>query len=482
MKDFYSTYAAKSINIFIVVLSMMLFSCSESLLDEIDDNRNNPEEAPIQTLIPNVTTGVPYYLEASDIAWYSSVFSEHLAGTYGRMYELDWRSGINSKLSENAWLNLYTSTLKNLKTIIDRASEGGEEEGNYQYKGIAQILYAYTFSATTDLFGRIPYSEALKGKENRQPKYDKQEDIYNDLQRILDSAIVNLDKTSIQTPGEEDFIYQGNTEKWKKAAWALKARLYNHLSKRDPQNSATKALQCIQNAFESQSDEMDFDQWSGSEDISHQNPWYRMRNAFSISKTLYDLLNQSGDPRKSKMMTRAFDSNAYVPALNGNAELDVNSSKYSNISHNVLQPNTPVPLISYVELLFIKAECNLRLGSYDVAFMSYQQAISQDLQDYEISIDSALNNDAFFDNVLAMAPQNLTLHDIITQKYIALWPFQSIEVYTDWRRTGIPALQNPLGEPPRRFPYPQNEISTNGTNVPDVQITDGVWWDDGTED
>ncbi len=472
-----------------MVLFILMISCSENILNEIDDNPNNPEEVPVQSLIPNVTSGVPYYLEASDIAWYSSVFSEHNAGTNGRMYELDVRSGINSKLSENAWLNLYTSTLKNLKTIIDRASEGGEEEGNYQYKGIAQVLYAYTFSATTDLFGRIPYREALKGKENRQPKYDKQEDIYNDLQRILDSAIVNLGKSSIQTPGEEDFIYDGNTEKWNKAAWALKARLYNHLSKRDAQNSAINALQCLKNAFRSKGDEMIFDKWSSSEDISHQNPWYRMRNAFSISKTLYDLLNNNSDPRRSKMITIAYDSNAYVPALNGNADMDVNSSKYSNISYNVLQPNTPVPLISYVELLFIKAECKLRLaklnhsdGSYDVAFMAYQQAISQDMQDYGISIDSVLNNNDFFDNVLAMAPQNLTLEDIITQKFIALWPFQSIEVYTDWRRTGIPILKNPLGEPPRRFPYPQNEISTNENNVPDVQLTDGVWWDDGTED
>ncbi|MFW6222776.1 MAG: SusD/RagB family nutrient-binding outer membrane lipoprotein [Bacteroidota bacterium] len=482
MKQLYITYQVKPINIFLMVLFIIMISCSENILDEIDNNPNNPEEVPVQSLIPNVTSGVPYYLEASDIAWYSSVFSEHNAGTNGRMYELDLRSGINSKLSENAWLNLYASTLKNLKTIIDRVSEGGAEEGNYQYKGIAQVLYAYTFSAATDLFGRIPYSEALKGKENRQPKYDKQEDIYNDLQKILDSAIVNLSKSSIQTPGEEDFIYEGNTDMWIKASWALKARLYNHLSKRDAQNSAINALQCLQNAFESKSDEMVFDKWSSSEDISHQNPWYRMRNAFSISKTLYDLLNNNSDPRKSKMITIAYDSNAYVPALNGDAELDVNSSKYSNISYNVLQPNTPIPLISYVEILFIKAECNLRLGNYDVAFMAYQQAISQDLQDYGMSIESALNNDVFFDNVLAMAPQNLTLEDIITQKFIALWPFQSIEVYTDWRRTGIPSLQNPLGEPPRRFPYPQNEISTNGNNVPDVQLTEGVWWDDGTED
>jgi len=43
-------------------------------------------------------------------------------------------------------------------------------------------------------------------------------------------------------------------------------------------------------------------------------------------------------------------------------------------------------------------------------------------------------------------------------------------------------MLNPLSAPPRRFPYPQNELSANGANVPSVALTNGVAWDDGSDD
>jgi hypothetical protein len=70
---------------------------------------------------------------------------------------------------------------------------------------------------------------------------------------------------------------------------------------------------------------------------------------------------------------------------------------------------------------------------------------------------------------------------IYREKYIHLWPYGAVEAYAEWRRTGYPTLNNPF-ETPRRFPYPQNEVSGNPENVPDVTPYNGVWWDDGTED
>jgi hypothetical protein len=83
--------------------------------------------------------------------------------------------------------------------------------------------------------------------------------------------------------------------------------------------------------------------------------------------------------------------------------------------------------------------------------------------------------------VLPADPADLTTGMIHTQKYLHLWPYGSVEAYAEWRRTGYPTLTNPF-DVPRRFPYPQNEISGNAENVPDVTAYNGVWWDDGTED
>jgi hypothetical protein len=475
-------------NYILIILITLFFGCSEERLNEIDTNPNNPMEAPIETLMPSVTSGVPYYMAGSDLSWYASVFVEHTTGTFDRMRDVDRRTGINSKLSENAWLNVYTNVLDDLNTIIERGSIGGEEEGNWKYVGIAQVLFAYTTSIATDLWGRIPYSEALMGANNRTPKYDKQENIYVDLQIMLDSAIANLGKESIATPDAHDMIYGGDTDKWQKAAWALKARFYNHLSNRDPSGSADSALNCIKKAFTSSDDDMIFDAWSGTDEIAHQNPWYGMTakspRPLSVSETFYDLLNNSGDPRKILFFTTAGTSlfDPYNPAPNGAADLDASGTKYSKITTEVVDANTPLPLMTYIELLFIKAEASLRVGEYNVAFAAYQDAVLAALEQYGISQTDAFSSPSFYLNVLDIEPGNLTLQDIITQKYIALWPFQSIESYNDWRRTGFPSLNNALGNPPLRMPYPQNEIANNGANVPDVNTSDGVWWDDGTED
>ena len=71
----------------------------------------------------------------------------------------------------------------------------------------------------------------------------------------------------------------------------------------------------------------------------------------------------------------------------------------------------------------------------------------------------------------------LTLENIMTQKYVAM--YTQCESWTDWRRTGFPALTAVRGnEVPRRFPYPQSERLYNTRNMPaGLTIFSRVWWD-----
>ncbi len=57
------------------------------------------------------------------------------------------------------------------------------------------IWKAYTFQILTDTYGDIPYFEAGKGYPLNitYPKYDKQQDIYNDLLNELEQASAALD-------------------------------------------------------------------------------------------------------------------------------------------------------------------------------------------------------------------------------------------------------------------------------------------------
>ena len=77
----------------------------------------------------------------------------------------------------------YSGPLQDLQTIIDYNSDpktagvAAANGSNANQISIARILKAFLFWYTTDRWGDVPYSEALKGAANTSPKFDLQEDI-----------------------------------------------------------------------------------------------------------------------------------------------------------------------------------------------------------------------------------------------------------------------------------------------------------------
>jgi len=65
------------------------------------------------------------------------------------------------------------------------------------------------------------------------PKYDTQEEVYKDIQRLLNEAITELSATeSLFKPGTDDIVYRGNIGHWLKTAQTLKARYLLHTAKK----------------------------------------------------------------------------------------------------------------------------------------------------------------------------------------------------------------------------------------------------------
>ena len=473
----------KYISIFSVLLLMLFaFSCSDEIMDEIDTDPNNPTDVPISMLMSGCTVATPYWVTGTTLAWYSSIFVEQTTGAHGQMRDADRRANINSQLSENSWaFQIYPRLLPDLKLIITKGSEGGSEEGKWIDVGIAKILQAYTFLASTDTWGRIPYTEAILGAENRKPAFDSQESIYAAMLDQLDEAIADLLKENISTTTGEDFIYGGDPDAWIMAAYSLKARFANRLSNRDAAGSAADALAAAANGFVSSDDDFSFDNWA--DDLGHENTWYQEENErrhHAISVTFYDILDGLNDPRIPLFITQV--NGEYIPAPNGTSEEDQAGTLYSRMSDNVIFATAPLPIMTYAELKFIEAECHLRKASPDAAaaLVAYEEGLDAAL--VQAGVDQT-SMDAYKaqPEVFPTDAANLTTEMIYAQKYIHLWPYGAVEAFSEWRRTGYPTLTNPF-ETPRRFPYPQNEISGNAENVPDVTAYNGVWWDDGTED
>ena len=343
---------------------------------------------------------------------------------------------------------------------------------------------AYSIATVTDVWGKVPYSQALQGNDNRHPEFDNQEDIYDNIITLLDAAIDDFaDQNATVGVGGEDFIYGGDKDKWTKAAWALKARYYNRMANQEPQPQhqyLDNVLACISKAFANNKDDMIFSAFT--EDMSSANPWYQesvSKGHFAVSKTFYDMLSDLSYPIKDEFFTTI--NSVVTPAPNGLATEDASGTIYSKINTTLINATTPIPLMTYSELKFIEAEAEFRLNG----------ANSKSLQAFQSALVIAVETKGMTDQiervnyVLGQADEieDLSIDLIIKHKYVSLWPFQPIEAFNDWRRTNIPTLLNPQS-PPRRLPYPQSEIDSNPINCIDNSnaLGTGVWWDDGTDD
>jgi hypothetical protein len=124
-----------------------------------------------------------------------------------------------------AWQNLYSGALQDFKVIIDQ----GTEENAPRYVGVARILTAYTYSMMVDMWGDIPFSEALQGADNQAPVYDDDAAIYPQLIEMIDAGIAEIQTADGSAPGGDDVLYGGDLDAWRQFAKTLKLKMYNQM-------------------------------------------------------------------------------------------------------------------------------------------------------------------------------------------------------------------------------------------------------------
>jgi len=373
--------------------------------------------------------------------------------------------GYNSYLIDSRTLNrlwetgIYAGALKDCKQIIDKAKELQQAH----YIGIANILAAYNLGIATSYWGDIPWSEALQPVQYVQPAYDSQEDIYGSIQHLLDEAIVLLGQEPRENgPAEDDLIFGGDTKKWIATAWALKARYYLHLSKKDSL-ATDKVLQAYANGiFSSIEEQARF--FYGST-LNEANPLtlYSIErpNQIVLGDFLKDLLINNQDPR-----------------LNSYAALSEDLYRIYQEGNDALywgQLDAPVSLISLSEVTFILAEAYLRENRITEAEHMLKKAIWSNFEELGIHEDQATVE--FFNaniSFTGLASYDQRLEFIMTQKYIALFGQGINESWVDFRRTGYPILTppsqanssfNPSLIIPQRYLYPISESTTNASHM-----------------
>lgn len=309
----------------------------------------------------------------------------------------------------------YTNELKNLTIVITKAAS----ENNESLVAAAKIMRAWVFMYLTDVWGDIPYFEALNGFSTTgtlTPKYDTQASIYADLLVQLEEANVTLTGAS-DNFGSGDIIYGGDPVLWRKFANSLKLRLLNRaagtpwsftynmaggttfsttpgavaMSDADAQIAKILADQGQYPIFESNSDNTQLS-FPG---LPYRNPIFNTLNTRTdqgISETMVDWLKARTDPRLhiygqptpnsvTADVVLPYDSLKYVGFQNGR---EITSALFPAISLLGTQiaytEKAPLYVLCLDEVDFIKAEYYKRIGNDASAQIAYEAGIAASME------------------------------------------------------------------------------------------------------
>ena len=312
---------SKYITIITMACALFFASCSDEYMENM-----NTDPSKAATIDPNAQLTTAQLQTYGDLSMmeiyrnYHYAFTQQLMGcwnttNYGGRHTLD-----NNEMSR-IWTSFYTQSLKN---IIDAQYRTAEDAEKVNINSVLRIYRVYLMSIITDTYGDAPFSEAglgfLEGKFN--PKYDKQEDIYNAFFLELEDAVNKIDPTKDKVTG--DLIYAGDVTKWQQLANSLRLRFAMRISNVNP----TKAQTEFENALaanggvitDASSDALikymtiafsfgqeaysDYRGNSLSQLLFGNDP---ANNPSYLCSTFFNQLRQSGDPRTFKISRCYYD-------------------------------------------------------------------------------------------------------------------------------------------------------------------------------
>lgn len=212
----------------VCLMSLSLVSCNEWLNVNVDPENPSSVSATYQTRLAHIE----FYTNSAQqfAAWRSSLsmgdWTRYYNGsTYWHMSY--WNPQTGAVTTPYQWW--FVGAACNIEDMYKKAMEAGA----YHYAGVAKVIRAYGFMMMTDLYGEMPYTDAVG--ENATPAYDTGKDIYLGCLNELNEGLELLAKTQEEGAvalSVGDYWNGGNTAKWIKFANLLKARYCVKLSKK----------------------------------------------------------------------------------------------------------------------------------------------------------------------------------------------------------------------------------------------------------
>lgn len=445
------------VSLCLVVVGITMTTSCNWIDPNLNVDPNNPVSVTPQLILPGMQGSIAWVYGGS-LSRFSNLFTQQYFGS-DRQHQGYYNYNISEADPGDIWGNIYINMFANGNNLIDQATKLKAPH----HRGIARIIMVMAIGAATDAWGDVPYSQAGKGESGAvfAPKLDTQQEIYTKMQSELDEAIKDLgSKQEAAAVAREDMIFSGDISRWSRLARSLKARYAIHLTKKGATAAAQSALTALKaGSMQGNDDNCLF--YFG-EAATQSNPLYQFlisrAGDMAFGTTFGDMLLKLKDPRLS-----SFAKDAAKPS--GGA-----------FGPYYFSANSPIMMMSFAESKFIEAEAAFRTGATADARSAYIDAVKASLDQFGVS---ASDVEAYMAQTDVVPASGITLERIMEQKHIAL--FTQPESWTDWRRTGFPALTPVEGSNiPRRIPYPQAERERNPA-IPvlsrDKALFDKIWWD-----
>ncbi|MDB2606496.1 SusD/RagB family nutrient-binding outer membrane lipoprotein [Zobellia sp.] len=459
-------------SVFIMIAAFLVLGC-DSDFEELNQNPNDPTAVPAELLLGSTlfnTANTVYNVFGS--LDQGSGWAQHMAKV---QYNDEMRYIPREGTITTVWDNFYRITASDSQKMY----ELGAEQDNVAIQGVARVLQAYGFLMLTDIFGDVPFSEALQAElGNTTPVFDTQEAVYTGSLAYLDEAITLLSAGGT-IDASQDLLYGGNATNWIKFATSLKFRALMRISGISDVSSQIQQTVNSGNLFSSVDEEAKF---SYLESDPNANPIFETivfgtRGEYKINQTLVEYMDGTNGIEDGRLPIYADKNDAGIVRgkPSGFRDLPSPDFNYTNVSalgERFLSPTLPGYFVSYTEIQFLLAEAAKKgfISGGDSAAETY----------YLEGIRSSFAENGVSDSYEAYIAQSNVSYDtadaleqIAIQKWIALFS-QGMETWIEWRRTDFPVLtpaaENDLGSIPVRFTYPRDEQSLNKVNY-DAAVT-----------
>lgn len=436
----------------------------------INKNQNNPTDSTVSynVVLPAAmnSTGSLVARQWGPIQNWMSFWAR--SGTYAPNV-LEETYQITTGFGNGVWNNAYDNAY-DYQIIISKAAQAGAGF----YEGIARIMKTIDFQNLVDVYGNVPYTDALKGSGNPTPKYDKGVDIYKALLREIDNGMTLIKNAVVTTTNgnksiaTDDIMFQGNKTMWYKFGNTLKLRLLIH----------AYAVAAIDKAAEIAIINAEGSGYLGAGENAQINPGYSgndkpnpFYNNYIINtdgsanaNNVYYKANEwgieyykaDGDPRVTNTVVAGAGGRLYVagsgglvgvkyglPPVTANA-----ASVLAGIGPGVYKSATaPQAVITSAESFFLQAEARQRgiiTSGPSAAALLNQAGIENftylGVPNPATSWAAYTSANAGYPDVdysavaLATGAPSGGLFTILQQKWFALNGINTLEVWTDWRR------------------------------------------------